>query len=617
VLLNGLPTTNPYDFSNIANYYATAPVPSTSIAPTNMAVGGGDFDANAPGTNIIGTIGGDNGATGFQYGSGVQTFGLQGPGNAGLIDTSNLGVFSNDPLDSAVFNYESGVGVGDLTAYASNAPRPTSPGDNTGVESTDTPGGGNWDPSNVSDTENNRPNPDYFIPNWQQYGSAQTSGQVSQGQTAVWGSTQSYQISTSVYVQYWDSSHNIVGDPAPDDYSGFVVNTGPGAASGLSPYASYWGTPVPIPTLPMSVSAPAPASLPSIDLGNNQVSVNLNTPDLQPQPLDIGLTDVTGAVTANAGSVPYSTGVEESIDLFRGLVNNYATQNWGGVGSFAAHTTTSAIGVAEGFGVQASKALDGLGSVAYNTFMVSNPSVWATNPQANVGRLNAAYNSAKAFAKVTAPVAAALATYNPMLALPQVKSLANAATQDYQKDIAAGDASKAVGRAGFDLGTFAIPELAGARIGRAVDVAGIVPNKLTLQETDTVQNLLYGARPGEGLPGSGGVPISSRPTPLELENLTQKHGVEFAVTYKLGPGVNGGGGQYYLFSGAKGSVEVPLAADQMLIYHTHPGGTAFASQADMNLLQALKAIGSPQRSSQIVPVGKNTVVRFGPQGWGY
>ena len=138
----------------------------------------------------------------------------------------------------------------------------------------------------------------------------------------------------------------------------------------------------------------------------------------------------------------------------------------------------------------------------------------------------------------------------------------------------------------------------------------------TLGEPGAVTDLLYGARPGEGLPGSAGVAIPARPTPTELANLTEKHGVEFATTYKYGPGPNGGGGQYYLYSGELGSVEVPISADEMLIYHTHPGGTSFASQGDMDVLDLLKLAGSPQRSSQIVPVGKD-VVRFGPNGWGY
>lgn len=89
-----------------------------------------------------------------------------------------------------------------------------------------------------------------------------------------------------------------------------------------------------------------------------------------------------------------------------------------------------------------------------------------------------------------------------------------------------------------------------------------------------------------------------------------KHDVEFAVTYKLGPNEGGGSGQYFLHSGNKGSVSMPLEGDRMVIYHTHPGGTAYASQADMDMLKLFQQVGSPQKSSQIVPVGKD-VVRFG------
>jgi hypothetical protein len=122
---------------------------------------------------------------------------------------------------------------------------------------------------------------------------------------------------------------------------------------------------------------------------------------------------------------------------------------------------------------------------------------------------------------------------------------------------------------------------------------------------EPIGDLLYGARPGEGLPGSIGVGIPRRPTVLEMENLTVKHDVEFAVTYKLGQGKAGGGGQYFLHSGERGSVSFPLESNRMLINHTHPRGSAFASEADMNLMKLLEQIGSPQRSSQIIPVGKS------------
>ncbi|WCM27853.1 hypothetical protein NDN01_02675 [Sphingomonas sp. QA11] len=108
--------------------------------------------------------------------------------------------------------------------------------------------------------------------------------------------------------------------------------------------------------------------------------------------------------------------------------------------------------------------------------------------------------------------------------------------------------------------------------------------------------------------------IPARPTAAELENLTAKHGVEFAVTYKFGPGRNGGGGQYRLFSGDGGSVKIPLERDSMLIYHTHPRGTRVASQGDMDVLRTLELLGSPQRSSQLIPVGRDMTVRFDSKG---
>jgi len=124
-----------------------------------------------------------------------------------------------------------------------------------------------------------------------------------------------------------------------------------------------------------------------------------------------------------------------------------------------------------------------------------------------------------------------------------------------------------------------------------------------LQEEDAVSDLLFGARVGEGLPGAGGVRISRRPTANQLELLSTKHNVEFGVVYKLGPGPNGRGGQYFLYSGVVDQVQLPLEADIIFISHTHPGGTRVASQADKDFLKALELLGSPQRTSEIVPVG--------------
>ncbi|VYU71770.1 hypothetical protein [Metakosakonia massiliensis] len=138
---------------------------------------------------------------------------------------------------------------------------------------------------------------------------------------------------------------------------------------------------------------------------------------------------------------------------------------------------------------------------------------------------------------------------------------------------------------------------------------GFDSHPTVLEEIAPVDDLLYGLRSGEGLPGRDGIALPRRPTAQELELLSEKHGVEFAVTYKYGPGPNGAGGQYFLHSGERIKVGFSLEKDRMLIYHTHPGGTAYASSADMKIMLRLKNIGSPQRSSKIVPSGKD-VVRF-------
>lgn len=95
--------------------------------------------------------------------------------------------------------------------------------------------------------------------------------------------------------------------------------------------------------------------------------------------------------------------------------------------------------------------------------------------------------------------------------------------------------------------------------------------------------------------------------------LTQEYGVEFAQVYKYGNGVNGGGGQYYLYSGTVNKVTVPIGNDIMLINHTHPCGTAYPSSEDKILLGRYMQLGSPQRSSEIIPIGKGNI-RFNVSG---
>ena len=115
------------------------------------------------------------------------------------------------------------------------------------------------------------------------------------------------------------------------------------------------------------------------------------------------------------------------------------------------------------------------------------------------------------------------------------------------------------------------------------------------------------------LPGSDGIKISRRLTTEEMTFLTQEYGVEFAQVYKYGNGINGGGGQYYLYSGTINTVTVPVRNDIMLINHTHPSGSPYPSCKDMKLLQKYQQFGSPQLSSEIIPIGKDNV-RFNVNG---
>ncbi|OAB34381.1 hypothetical protein PGLA_22755 [Paenibacillus glacialis] len=116
------------------------------------------------------------------------------------------------------------------------------------------------------------------------------------------------------------------------------------------------------------------------------------------------------------------------------------------------------------------------------------------------------------------------------------------------------------------------------------------------------------------LPGKQGITVPNRVSPEEMRQLTEHHGVQFALVYERGTGKNGAGGTYNLFSGTSTSVPVPISKDSMLIYHTHPAGSPFSSKADRRVLQVLEQVGSPQRSSQIIPSGRDDVIRFFQDG---
>src|SRR5437667_10250094 len=109
---------------------------------------------------------------------------------------------------------------------------------------------------------------------------------------------------------------------------------------------------------------------------------------------------------------------------------------------------------------------------------------------------------------------------------------------------------------------------------------------------------------GAYLPGSAGVQIARRLTAAEMEALTVTHKVEFSLVYRAGLGPSGTCGTYWLYSGTINRVRVPLGSDVRWIYHTHPGGTPFASgfPGDQQVLQLLQRTGAPEKSVVSIPV---------------
>jgi hypothetical protein len=73
-----------------------------------------------------------------------------------------------------------------------------------------------------------------------------------------------------------------------------------------------------------------------------------------------------------------------------------------------------------------------------------------------------------------------------------------------------------------------------------------------------------------------------------MEALSKSFNVEFSLVYKLGPGPDGAGGTYKLYSGSYGRVFVPKdEAGVIWISHTHPSGSGWASVSDQSILKQI------------------------------
>lgn len=83
-----------------------------------------------------------------------------------------------------------------------------------------------------------------------------------------------------------------------------------------------------------------------------------------------------------------------------------------------------------------------------------------------------------------------------------------------------------------------------------------------------------------------------------IKILSEHFDIEFALVFELSTS------WYVLYPGTKSSVTLAANGDNILLNHTHPRGTPFASDPDINWLKTSIRHGSPQVKSVILPQGK-------------
>ena len=89
------------------------------------------------------------------------------------------------------------------------------------------------------------------------------------------------------------------------------------------------------------------------------------------------------------------------------------------------------------------------------------------------------------------------------------------------------------------------------------------------------------------LPGKQGIEVPRRVSAKDMAKLQDHYDREFALIYQWGPGENGSGGKYFLFSGTANEVTFDPStfghSPYIEIWHTHPrGSSALPSTADLD-----------------------------------
>ncbi len=91
----------------------------------------------------------------------------------------------------------------------------------------------------------------------------------------------------------------------------------------------------------------------------------------------------------------------------------------------------------------------------------------------------------------------------------------------------------------------------------------------------------------QSLPGRSGIQVPRQIQPQQMADLTNRwYGYEFLLQRVYVPLVNNQWeAEWWLYSGDKRRILAPVGVDRIDIYHTHPSGAPFPSQADLDRLQ--------------------------------
>ncbi len=137
-------------------------------------------------------------------------------------------------------------------------------------------------------------------------------------------------------------------------------------------------------------------------------------------------------------------------------------------------------------------------------------------------------------------------------------------------------------------------------INEAPAVAPVKPFEAPTVSASAVEVKLLSVRP----PGEVGRTVSGKLTPAQLEELSAENNAHYALVYFEGPGKNGAGGSYRVYSGER-SAPIPVGEDVHVVYKASPGKAASNASPSIEKTQAVSQVPAV---SEKLKFGENDVV---------